>query len=80
MHQRFQHFVHYAEVFVFLKLPLYIHKILVHSVEPPRNQLTDVQTDEGRRFEKSAWILDNTKDAWLQRSNCRGMIPSEQSR
>ena len=62
------------------KLSLYIHKILVHGIESPRNQFADVQTDDGRRFEKGAWILDHTKDAWLQRSNCRGMIPSEQSR
>jgi hypothetical protein len=67
-------------VFVSLKLPLYVHEILVHGVESPRNQFADMQTDEGRRFKKGAWILDHAKDAWLKRSHCRGMIPSEQSR
>jgi len=80
MHQRFEDFIHYAEVFVSHKLPFYIHKVLVHSIESPRNQFADVHTDEWRRLEKGTWILDDTKDARLQRSHRSGMIPSEESR
>jgi hypothetical protein len=80
MHQRIQNLIHHTEVLFPHELLLYVQKILVHRIEPPRHQLTDMQTDEWRRLEKGARILDDMKNARLQRPHCCRMVPSKQSR
>jgi hypothetical protein len=78
MHQSSQNVVHNTEVLVPCELSLYIHKILVHSVEPSRDQFTDMYTDERRRLEKSARIIDDTKNARSQSPYCCRVVSPKQ--
>jgi hypothetical protein len=80
MHQRFQHVIYHAEVFISRELVPEVHQILVQVNEPPRHQLADMQTDERRRLEKGARVLDHLKNARLQRPYCCRMVSPKQSR
>ena len=48
MQERFQNFIHHADVVVPFKLVLHIHEIFVEGIKPSRQQFANVKAD-GRR-------------------------------
>lgn len=65
---------------VTLELLLQIDKIAVHSVEPPRQEATEVETDRGIRLEQGHRILDHSETAEFDGSDLGGMGHTEKSR
>ena len=61
MHQRFEHIVDHSKMLMSLELLFHIDKVFVQRIEPARNQLADMQTDDRRRLQELARIPDHLK-------------------
>ena len=69
MHERFQNFVHHAQVVMPFVLPLHIHEILVKRVEAVGEQFGHVETGLRRGSQEFARIFNDGERAWLQSAN-----------
>src|SRR6266436_4967939 len=78
--ERFQNFVHHADVVVPLELLFDVHEILVQRIETASQQFAHVQANQRRGLEKLARILDQVKGAGARSAYGGSMGAAKQRR
>jgi len=76
--ERFQNFVHHADVVVSFELLFDVHEIFVERIETAGQQLADMEANQRRRFEKLTRVLDQIKGAGARCANGGSVGATEQ--